>query len=192
MITADTVPIWLHHPVFARRRKRSSIPDPDIAPHKITGGERAFLYEVHKTKYKCFWILFAKCCVLILKYIFLVFFKFLLNFEYFITKHWQNFIFPINFMILIQKWSFSVLCIYKENICVHLFLATPHLQDLWDKSPLLYHWAIISFYFKWVENYLFTFGMDGKGCLLRAICETHETPLLGYGLIGEFLEVFLS
>jgi len=70
-------------------RKKRSVPDPDIPPHKITGGERAFLYE-------------------------------------------------------------------------------------------------------WAEDYLFTFGMDGKACLLRAICETHETPLIGYGLLGEFLEVFLS
>jgi len=49
-----------------------------------------------------------------------------------------------------------------------------------------------AFLYEWVENYLFTFGLDGKGCLLRAICETHESPLIGYGLIGEFLEVFLS
>jgi len=70
-------------------RKKRSIPDPDIPPHKITGGERAFLYE-------------------------------------------------------------------------------------------------------WVEDYLFTFGMDGKACILRAICETHEAPLIGYGIMGEFLHVFLS
>ena len=46
--------------------------------------------------------------------------------------------------------------------------------------------------FQYVEDYLFTFGMDGKGCLLRAICEMHESPLLGYGLVGELLEVFLT
>lgn len=49
-----------------------------------------------------------------------------------------------------------------------------------------------AFLYEWVEDYLFTFGMDGKSCLLRAICETHESPLIGYGLLGEFLEVFLS
>ena len=47
-------------------------------------------------------------------------------------------------------------------------------------------------YLQYVEDYLFTFGMDGKGCLLRAICEMHESPLLGYGLVGELLEVFLT
>ena len=34
-------------PFLLGRRKRS-IPDPDIPPHKIQGGERAFLYEVCK------------------------------------------------------------------------------------------------------------------------------------------------
>ena len=46
--------------------------------------------------------------------------------------------------------------------------------------------------FQWVEDYLFTFGMDGKSCLLRAICEMHESPLLGYGLMGELLHIFLT
>jgi len=46
--------------------------------------------------------------------------------------------------------------------------------------------------YQWVEDYLFTFGMDGKSCLLRAICETHESPLIGYGMLGEILEVFLT
>jgi len=49
-----------------------------------------------------------------------------------------------------------------------------------------------AFLYEWAEDYLFTFGMDGKACLLRAICETHEAPMIGYGLVGEFLEVFLS
>ena len=34
--------------------------------------------------------------------------------------------------------------------------------------------------------------MDGKSCLLRAICEMHESPLVGYGLVGELLEIFLT
>lgn len=46
--------------------------------------------------------------------------------------------------------------------------------------------------YEWAEDYLFTFGMDGKACLLRAICETHESPLIGYGMVGEIIEVFLT
>lgn len=49
-----------------------------------------------------------------------------------------------------------------------------------------------AFLYEWVEDYLFTFGIDGKPCLLRAICESHESPLLGYGFMGEMLHVFLT
>ena len=49
-----------------------------------------------------------------------------------------------------------------------------------------------AFIYEAVEDFLFKFGMDGKACLLRAICETHESPLIGYGLFGEFIDLFLS
>ncbi len=42
------------------------------------------------------------------------------------------------------------------------------------------------------EDFLVKFGLVGKPCLLRAICEMHESPLLGYGLFGEVLELFLT
>ena len=51
---------------------------------------------------------------------------------------------------------------------------------------------IIALHLQYVEDFLFTFGMDGKGCLLRAICEMHESPLLGYGLVGELINIFLT
>ena len=43
-----------------------------------------------------------------------------------------------------------------------------------------------------VEDLLFKFGLEGKACLLRAICEMHESPLIGYGFFGEVLELFLT
>jgi len=59
-------------------------------------------------------------------------------------------------------------------------------------EPHTIHGGERAFLYQYVEDYLFTFGMEGKGCLLRAICEMHESPLLGYGLVGELLEVFLT
>lgn len=41
-----------------------------------------------------------------------------------------------------------------------------------------------------IEQFLDNFGMDGKACLLRAICEVHSYPLTNYGLIGEFMKLF--
>jgi len=61
-----------------------------------------------------------------------------------------------------------------------------------DMEPHLIHGGERAFLYEYVEDYLFTFGMDGKACLLRAICEMHESPLLGYGLVGELLEIFLT
>jgi len=42
-----------------------------------------------------------------------------------------------------------------------------------------------------IENLLGTVGMEGRGCLLRAICEVHEYPLeRGYGFFGEIVTLF--
>ncbi|XP_066249049.1 uncharacterized protein [Euwallacea similis] len=43
-----------------------------------------------------------------------------------------------------------------------------------------------------IEELLENFGMDGRACLLRAICEVHAHPLGGFGLLGEMLKLFLS
>ncbi|XP_023020299.1 uncharacterized protein [Leptinotarsa decemlineata] len=43
-----------------------------------------------------------------------------------------------------------------------------------------------------VEELLENFGMDGRACLLRAICEVHAHPLRDFGLVGEMLKLFLS
>ncbi|XP_068217690.1 uncharacterized protein [Palaemon carinicauda] len=46
--------------------------------------------------------------------------------------------------------------------------------------------------YKIVENNLNTVGINGKACMLRAICEMFVEPLEHHGLIGEFIEVFFS
>ncbi|CAG9821160.1 unnamed protein product [Phaedon cochleariae] len=43
-----------------------------------------------------------------------------------------------------------------------------------------------------VEEFLENFGMDGKACLLRAICEVHAHPMRNFGLLGEMLKLFFS
>nr|CAD7198719.1 unnamed protein product [Timema douglasi] len=43
-----------------------------------------------------------------------------------------------------------------------------------------------------VEDFLSNFGMDGKSCLLRAICEVHGQPLHHYGFLGEILKLFFT
>ncbi|KAF5283823.1 hypothetical protein FQA39_LY04643 [Lamprigera yunnana] len=43
-----------------------------------------------------------------------------------------------------------------------------------------------------IEDFLDNFGMDGRACLLRAICEVHAHPLQNFGLLGEVVKLFLS
>ncbi|XP_022195993.2 uncharacterized protein LOC111053412 [Nilaparvata lugens] len=43
-----------------------------------------------------------------------------------------------------------------------------------------------------VEDLLANFGMDGRACLLRAICEVHGQPLSRFGLIGEIVHLFFT
>ncbi|XP_068212345.1 uncharacterized protein [Palaemon carinicauda] len=42
------------------------------------------------------------------------------------------------------------------------------------------------------EEALHNMGLDGKACLLRAICEVFQLPLTNHGFFGEVLELFLS
>lgn len=46
--------------------------------------------------------------------------------------------------------------------------------------------------YTFVEDFLSNFGMDGKACLLRAICEVHAHPLKNFGLLGEMLKLFFT
>lgn len=42
------------------------------------------------------------------------------------------------------------------------------------------------------EDFLSNFGLDGHGCMLRAICEVHSKSVHRYGLIGEFMKLFFT
>lgn len=44
-----------------------------------------------------------------------------------------------------------------------------------------------------LEDFLQTFGVDGKACLLRTICEIHsKSDLVHLGLFGEMIKLFLT
>ncbi|XP_059216911.1 uncharacterized protein LOC106089602 isoform X2 [Stomoxys calcitrans] len=43
-----------------------------------------------------------------------------------------------------------------------------------------------------VEDFLATFGMNGKACLLRTICEVHSRTVDHYGVFGEMAKLFLT
>lgn len=43
-----------------------------------------------------------------------------------------------------------------------------------------------------VEDFLSTFGMNGKACLLRTICEVHSRSVDHFGVFGEMAKLFLT
>lgn len=43
-----------------------------------------------------------------------------------------------------------------------------------------------------LEDFLSNFGLDGRSCLLRTICEVHSKKVDQLGLIGEFMKLFFT
>ena len=70
------------------------------------------------------------------------------------------------------------------------------LQDATPQPPEQYkhafHGGERALLYVVLEEFLESFGMDGKACLLRAICEVHAHPLKNFGLVGEMLKLFLT
>lgn len=62
------------------------------------------------------------------------------------------------------------------------------------KEPL-FHGGERALIYAVVEDMLTSFGMDGKACILRAICEVHsrsDSTIQKYGLVGEILHLFFT
>lgn len=58
--------------------------------------------------------------------------------------------------------------------------------------PHAFHGGERALLYVMLEDLLDQFGMDGRACLLRAICEIHAHPMTNFGLVGEMLKLFFS
>lgn len=67
-------------------------------------------------------------------------------------------------------------------------------EDIKQNSelPAAFHGGERALLYVLVEELLENFGMNGKACLLRAICEVHAYSLKNFGLLGEMLKLFFS
>ncbi|XP_012272033.1 uncharacterized protein LOC105695238 [Orussus abietinus] len=65
-------------------------------------------------------------------------------------------------------------------------------RDAPDAPRNAFHGGERALLYGTAEDMLSTLGMDGKACLLRAICEVHGHPLDNFGLIGEMLKLFFT
>ena len=75
--------------------------------------------------------------------------------------------------------------VYHHKWCQSIYHLTAHFF-----STFFFSFRVLLY--QAVEDLLYKFGLEGKACLLRAICEMHESPLIGYGFFGEVLELFLT
>lgn len=67
-----------------------------------------------------------------------------------------------------------------------------HKRDTIEIPKDAFHGGERALLYGTAEDMLSTLGLNGKACLLRAICEVHGHPLNNFGLIGEMLKLFLT
>lgn len=61
-----------------------------------------------------------------------------------------------------------------------------------NKADHVFHGGERALLYGAVEDFLSTFGVDGKACLLRLICEVHSRSLNHFGLFGEMVKLFFT
>ncbi|XP_059620734.1 uncharacterized protein LOC132264516 [Phlebotomus argentipes] len=64
--------------------------------------------------------------------------------------------------------------------------------ELPEKHKFIFHGGERALLYVALEDLLGTFGLDGKACILRAICEVHSRKLHNFGLFGEIVKLFLT
>jgi DM4/DM12 family len=76
------------------------------------------------------------------------------------------------------------------------FIKVNHVENEIPKLPEehkhAFHGGERALLYAVLEDFLTNFGVDGHGCVLRAICEVHSKNVQRYGLIGEFMKLFFT
>ncbi|XP_058458965.1 uncharacterized protein LOC131435286 [Malaya genurostris] len=68
----------------------------------------------------------------------------------------------------------------------------PRTPELPEEHKHAFHGGERALLYTVVEDFIANFGLDGKACILRAICEVHSNPVEKFGLIGEILRLFFT
>lgn len=62
-----------------------------------------------------------------------------------------------------------------------------------DKHKHAFHGGERAILYGIMEDFLSTFGVDGKACILRTICEIHSKKTVGhFGFLGEVAKLFFT
>ncbi|XP_073840212.1 uncharacterized protein [Musca autumnalis] len=68
----------------------------------------------------------------------------------------------------------------------------PQFPQLPERFKHIFHGGERVILYGVVEDFLATFGMNGKACLLRTICEVHSRSVDHFGVFGEMAKLFLT
>lgn len=72
-------------------------------------------------------------------------------------------------------------------------IASGKIPTLPDAHKHAFHGGERAILYGIAEDFLSTFGVDGKACLLRTICEIHSKKSLDHlGFLGEIAKLFLT
>lgn len=66
------------------------------------------------------------------------------------------------------------------------------LPKLTEEQQHAFHGGERAILYGVVEDLLSTFGLNGKACLLRTICEVHSKSVHHLGLFGEMAKLFFT
>lgn len=66
------------------------------------------------------------------------------------------------------------------------------MDELPDDQKHVFHGGERALLYGVVEDFISTFGFDGRACLLRAICEVHSKSVHHLGLFGEMVKLFFT
>jgi hypothetical protein len=66
------------------------------------------------------------------------------------------------------------------------------IPQLPEEHKHAFHGGERALLYTMIEDFISNFGVDGKACLLRAICEVHSKSIDRYGMIGEMFKLFLT
>lgn len=80
----------------------------------------------------------------------------------------------------------------NSNDYLHTAEAKESIVELPEQQRHAFHGGERAILYGVVEDLIATFGMNGKACLLRAICESHSRSMDKLGLIGEFVKLFFT
>ncbi|KAG7204225.1 hypothetical protein KM043_002055 [Ampulex compressa] len=67
-----------------------------------------------------------------------------------------------------------------------------HKREITEAPKNAFHGGERALLYGTVEDMLSGLGLNGKACLLRAICEVQGHPLNNFGLIGEMMKLFFT